>query len=128
MGHEPKSEPLHVASFGPDAPMQLDADHELWVRGSRVTRAGGWLRIGASDEKIPRVLQWITVHLRVVVERGHTKVSIDRVRFGDVEWQEIDRFLHQFDGVWAPHLVEQTRRAITRSVTADRMERKDGEG
>jgi hypothetical protein len=126
MSAEHTAPSVPVASFGPDAALRVDDDHELCVRGTRVTRAGGWLRIGANDEKIPRVLQWIAVHLRVEVHAGQTNVSIDRVRFGDVEWSEVDRFLHAFDGVWGPHLIEQTRRALTRSVTAERMEAKDG--
>ncbi len=124
-----ESHPSHlaVATFGAEARLRVDADRDVYVRNTRVTRAGGWLRIGATDAKIPRVLQWIAVHLRVDVDHGRTtNVSIDRVRFGDVEWDDIECFLREFDGVWKPHLVEQTRRVLFRAATTGLATERDG--
>lgn len=103
-----------VIEFDDPNTVVVDASGDVAVRGRRVTRAGGWLRIGSSDERIPGVLRWIAVHLRVERHGAKSSVVIDRVRFGDVEWDDIGRFLDVFDGVWSPHLVEQTRRVLER--------------
>jgi hypothetical protein len=113
----PNDRTVAVAEFDGENSIRVDAERDVFVRGIRLTRAGGWLRIGSNDENIPGVLRWIAVHLRVEQRGRACSVAIDRVRFGDVEWDDIERFLAVFDGVWAPHLVEQTRRVFMRALT-----------
>jgi hypothetical protein len=106
-----------VATLESDAETHVDRAGDVYVRGVRVTRAGGWIRIAVEEARMPATLRWISVHVVVTAsDNGAQIVWIDRVRLGDIVWDSVDEFHDIFDHVWAPHLRERTLHALQSKV------------